>query len=156
MIGKTLFEIYAAPVKPCPACYGSGTNREAKDSDSMMETLCPACGGTGFDKTESKPSGETRKEVGIAKRNKSHSAALLDAAFDVWILNQAGDCSCDDFRLWLNSSKFAEACSKVHPNSFGALFNRKARAGRIIATGRFESSRLPSAHSRKVQVWEVR
>lgn len=116
----------------------------------MYDHPCYVCEGE-----KKSPSGQELKDAGMKKRDQSPSAAILDEAFVFWIGFQAGEVTCDDFRIWLRESLFDAKTRNIHPNSYGPLFRRMALRGYLNATTRYEPCTIPTRHGGVSKVWEV-
>jgi len=158
--------------KPCLVCYGNGYEIEAKDSDSTMKVHCCGCGGTGIRPEDiielaTKTASEL-KDAGIDKMNRSQSASKTDALMEEFIEGRLWEARQPDSALgngW-NVYEFTiedlrqradriGGFENIHPNSWGALLSRFAKADKIKKTGEYVNSKRPSSHSRIIPVWEI-
>lgn len=152
----------------CPACQGEGYEYEMKDSDSRMKVPCKPCGGKGGKMKLQLATGKERKERGIKKMNESKDADRLNELFDsfidarLWEARQPDSAlgngwnvyefTADDVRQLADNRGGYEA---VHPNAWGSLYSRYAKAERIEKTGDYKPSNRPTSHGRIIPIWRI-
>ena len=179
---NTLFNYASKLMKStCPACKGDGWEYDAKDSDSRMKIPCVACHGRLWRCEERRnPKPLTAKELKIqgmnqvgARSSKDFLNHVMDAFIKERLLHsntmpvaQAYK-SAHEGRQWysMTSDSLRKYCRKnfqqemidqnIHPNSWGALFGRYAKSGRIYNSEKYVSSTEPSSHGRKIAVWVI-
>jgi hypothetical protein len=101
------------------------------------------------------PRGDELKADGQAKMNRKSYAPALDALLTCFLdYTTAHEMTADDLRTFANDKRELDLLALAHPNSWGALFTRAAKAGILHGTGRYVSSTNPSRHGGKIQVWE--
>lgn len=97
-----------------------------------------------------KDQGEQHKADGIEALGFTH-AAWMEAATCVLesLANRGSEFTSDDLRRECDAKW---VCEPSHPNAWGAVFSKAAKAGLIERIG-YRKSTLPSAHARVVAVW---